>query len=70
MIKKLMKTKKGQILLVVAMGLTVMLTVVLAVSFQSQNNTKSTKLEEESEKVISAAESAASRCGSAQANMA
>lgn len=29
-----MKTKKGQILLVVAMGLTVMLTVVMAVSAQ------------------------------------
>ncbi len=54
-----MKNKKGQILLITVMVLATILTVVLAVTFQSSNDTKTTKLEEESQKALAAAESAA-----------
>ena len=59
MIEFFMKTKKGQILLITIMALATILTVVFAVSFQSQNDTRLTKAEEEAQKALAAAESAA-----------
>lgn len=53
-----MKTKKGQILLIIVMMLATILTVVLAVTFKSTNETKTTKLEEDSQKALAAAEAA------------
>jgi type II secretory pathway pseudopilin PulG len=50
--------KKGQILLITVMILATALTVVLSVSFHSVVETQVTKLEEESQKALAAAESA------------
>lgn len=55
---KLNKTKKqkGQVLLLVIMLISTALTVILASSFQSITETQTTKLEEESQKALAAAE--------------
>lgn len=53
-----MRNKKGQILLITVMLLATVMTVVLSVSFKSVTDTQITKLEEESQKALSAAESA------------
>ena len=50
--------KKGQILLIAVMLLATVMTVVLSVSFKSSTDTQITKLEEESQKALVAAESA------------
>lgn len=50
--------KKGQILLITVMTLATVLTLILAVSFQSINETKISKLEEENQKALAAAEAA------------
>lgn len=50
--------KKGQILLIAVMLLATVMTVVLSVSFKSSTDTQITKLEEESQKALAAAESA------------
>ena len=53
-----MLNQKGQILLITIMLIATILTVVLAVTFKSTTETQLTKLEEESQKALSAAESA------------
>lgn len=53
-----MKHKKGQILLITVMMLATVMTIVLSVSFKSVTDTQITKLEEESQKALAAAESA------------
>ena len=53
-----MKYKKGQILLITVMLLATVMTIILSVSFKSVTETQITKLEEESQKALSAAESA------------
>ena len=53
-----MKNKKGQILLITVMLLATVMTVVLSISFKSVTETQITKLEEESQKALAAAESA------------
>jgi len=53
-----MKYQKGQILLITVMLLATVMTVVLSVSFKSVTETQVTKLEEESQKALAAAESA------------
>lgn len=50
--------KRGQILLITVMILATVLTVVLSVSFKSVTETQVTKLEEENEKTLAAAEAA------------
>lgn len=50
--------RKGQILLITVMLLATVMTVVLSVSFKSTTDTQITKLEEESQKALAAAESA------------
>lgn len=50
--------KKGQILLITVMILATVLTVVLSVSFRSVTETQITKLEEENQKALAAAEAA------------
>jgi len=50
--------KKGQILLITVMLLATLMTVVLSVSFQSVTETQLTKLEEENQKALAAAEAA------------
>src|SRR3989344_1174257 len=51
-----MKNKKGQILLITIMLVATLLTVVLAVTFKSTTETQLTKLEEDSQKALAAAE--------------
>lgn len=53
-----MKHKSGQILLITVMLLATVMTIVLSVSFKSVTDTQVTKLEEESQKALAAAESA------------
>ncbi|MEK7109805.1 MAG: hypothetical protein AAB876_01135 [Patescibacteria group bacterium] len=53
-----MKNKSGQILLITVMLLATVMTIVLSVSFKSATDTQITKLEEESQKALPAAESA------------
>jgi hypothetical protein len=53
-----MKNKKGQILLITVMLLATVMTIVLSISFKSVTETQITKLEEESQKALAAAESA------------
>jgi type II secretory pathway pseudopilin PulG len=53
-----MKNKPGQILLITVMLLATVMTIVLSVSFKSSTDTQVTKLEEESQKALAAAESA------------
>ncbi len=53
-----MKNKKGQILLITVMLLATVMTIVLSISFKSTTETQITKLEEESQKALAAAESA------------
>jgi hypothetical protein len=53
-----MKYKQGQILLITVMLLATIMTVLLSVTFQSTTDTQVTKLEEESQKALAAAESA------------
>ena len=53
-----MKNKKGQILLITVMLLATVMTIVLSISFKSVTETQVTKLEEESQKALAAAESA------------
>ena len=53
-----MKYQKGQILLITVMLLATVMTIVLSVSFKSVTDTQVTKLEEESQKALAAAESA------------
>lgn len=53
-----MKMKKGQILLITVMVLATIMTVVLSVSFQSITETQVSKLEEDSQKALAAAEAA------------
>ncbi len=50
--------KKGQILLITVMLLATAMTIVLSISFKSVTETQVTKLEEESQKALAAAESA------------
>lgn len=50
--------KKGQILLITVMLLATVMTIVLSVSFKSVTETQITKLEEESQKALAAAEAA------------
>jgi type II secretory pathway pseudopilin PulG len=50
--------KKGQILLITVMLLATVMTIVLSISFKSVTETQVTKLEEESQKALAAAESA------------
>jgi len=50
--------KKGQILLITVMLLATVMTIVLSISFKSVTETQVTKLEEESQKALSAAEAA------------
>lgn len=50
--------KKGQVLLITVMLLATALTIVLSLSFKSVTETQTTKLEQESQKALSAAESA------------
>jgi len=54
----IMRKKKAQILLVVIMILSTVMTVIMAVSFSSITDTKTTKLEQENKKALSAAEAA------------
>lgn len=51
-----MKNQKGQALLIAVMLLSTAITIVLAVSFKSTTDTKTVKLEEESQKAFAAAE--------------
>ncbi len=51
-----MKKKRGQVLLITVMLLATALTVILSVSFKSTTDTQLTKLEEESQKALAAAE--------------
>lgn len=51
-----MKQKNGQVLLLVIMLMATVITVVLSMSFQSSNDTKLAKLEEESQRALAAAE--------------
>lgn len=53
-----MRNKSGQILLITVMLLATVMTIVLSVSFKSTTDTQITKLEEESQKALTAAESA------------
>ena len=53
-----MKRRNGQILLITVMILATILTVVLSVSFRSVTETQITKLEEENQKALAAAEAA------------
>lgn len=53
-----MQNKSGQILLIAVMLLATAMTIVLSVSFKSRTDTQITKLEEESQKALTAAESA------------
>lgn len=53
-----MKNNRGQILLITVMLLATVMTIVLSVSFKSITDTQVTKLEEESQKALAAAESA------------
>ena len=53
-----MKVRRGQILLITVMLLATVMTVVLSISFKSVTETQVTKLEEESQKALAAAESA------------
>lgn len=55
---KNMKNKPGQILLITVMLLATVMTIVLSISFKSITETQVTKLEEESQKALAAAESA------------
>ena len=50
--------KRGQILLITVMLLATVMTIVLSVSFKSVTETQITKLEEESQKALAAAEAA------------
>lgn len=50
--------KKGQVLLITVMLLATIMTVLLSVTFQSTTETQATKLEEESQKSLAAAEAA------------
>ena len=52
------KHKQGQILLITVMLLATVMTIVLSISFKSVTETQVTKLEEESQKALAAAESA------------
>lgn len=52
------KNQKGQILLIVIMAISTLLTVALSTSFKSSTETQLTKMEEESQKALSAAQSA------------
>lgn len=51
-----MKHKKGQVLLITVMLLATVMTITLAVTFKSSTETQLTKLEEESQKALAAAE--------------
>ena len=51
-----MRSQQGQVLLITIMLLATVLTVVLAVTFKSTTETQLTKLEEESQKALAAAE--------------
>lgn len=53
-----MKKRKGQILLITVMVLATIMTVVLSVSFQSITETQVSKLEEDSQRALAAAEAA------------
>ena len=53
-----MRNNSGQILLITVMLLATVMTIVLSVSFKSATDTQITKLEEESQKALVAAESA------------
>lgn len=53
-----MRNRSGQILLITAMLLATVMTIVLSVSFKSVTDTQVTKLEEEAQKALTAAESA------------
>src|SRR3990167_1007022 len=53
-----MKNKRGQILLITVMLLATVMTIILSVSFKSITETQVTKLEEESQKALAAAEAA------------
>lgn len=53
---QILEPQKGQILLITIMLVATLLTVVLAVTFKSTTETQLTKLEEESQKALSAAE--------------
>lgn len=53
-----MKNNKGQILLITVMLLATVMTIVLSASFKSVTETQVTKLEEENQKALAAAESA------------
>ncbi len=53
-----MKNKSGQILLITVMLLATVMTIVLSASFKSVTETQVTKLEEENQKALAAAESA------------
>ena len=53
-----MENKRGQILLITVMLLATAMTIVLSISFKSVTETQVTKLEEESQKALAAAESA------------
>ena len=53
-----MKSQKGQILLITVMLLATVMTIVLSISFKSVTETQVTKLEEDSQKALAAAESA------------
>ncbi len=53
-----MRNRPGQILLIVVMLLATVMTIVLSISFKSMTDTQITKLEEESQKALAAAESA------------
>jgi len=53
-----MRKKKAQILLVAIMILATIMTVIMAVSFSSITDTKTTKLEQENQRALSAAEAA------------
>jgi len=55
---KNMKNKPGQILLITVMLLATVMTIVLSISFKSVTETQVTKLEEESQKALAAAEAA------------
>ena len=53
-----MNNKRGQILLITVMLLATVMTIVLSISFKSVTETQVTKLEEENQKALAAAESA------------
>lgn len=57
-IMNLTKTKKGQILLIAVMLMATVVTVFLAVLFKSTNESRTAKIEEESQRALAAAEAA------------